>query len=148
MDHGRVLRVVLGVTAGYLILLGLWLGWLIHRAPPGTVPYQIVAMVGLFGSCLGLGMLLATRPSRADRELWRHGLEGWATVKSRRTLERTDHHSELTRLELELTVPGTETYTGSITFDLMPADSPKLAVGETVSIRVDPANRDRIILVL
>ncbi|MEU8901569.1 hypothetical protein [Nocardia sp. NPDC048505] len=148
MDHARVLRTVLGVTAGYLILLGLWLGWLIHHMPAGTVPYQIVAMVGLFGSAVGLGMLLSTRPSRADRRLWRHGLEGWATVKGRRPLGRTDHHSELTQLDLELTIPGAETYSGSITFDLTPGDSPKLAVGETVSIRVDPGNRDRIILVL
>ncbi|MET8654821.1 DUF3592 domain-containing protein [Nocardia aurea] len=148
MDHARVLRTVLGVTAGYLILLGLWLGWLVQRTPPGTVPYQIVALVGLFGSCVGLGMLLAARPSKADRRLLHHGLEGWATIERVHPLRRTDHHSELTELDLELVVPGSETYRGSVVFDVMPGDRAKLAVGETISIRVDPSNRDRIILVL
>ncbi|MBF6364811.1 hypothetical protein IU469_03605 [Nocardia puris] len=148
MDHARILRTVLGVTAGYLILLGLWLGWLVHHTPPGTVPYQIVALVGLFGSCVGLGMLLAARPSRADRKLWRHGLEGWATIEGVHPLARTDHYTELTELDLELTVPGSETYRGTIVFDVTPADKPKLSPGETISIRVDSENRDRIILVL
>ncbi|QIS06678.1 hypothetical protein F5X71_34140 [Nocardia brasiliensis] len=148
MDHGRILRTVLGVTAGYLLLLGLWLGWLVQHTPPGTLPYQIVALVGLFGTCLGIGMMLAARPSKADRRLWRHGLEGWATVHGVHPLRLTDHHSELTELDLELTVPGSQTYRGTIVFDVTPADKPKLAVGETISIRVDPANRDRIIVVL
>ncbi|MFC9896963.1 hypothetical protein ACFVMC_25030 [Nocardia sp. NPDC127579] len=148
MDHARILRTVLGVVAGYLILLGLWLGWLIHHTPPGTLPFQVVAMVGLFGSAVGLGMLLTTRPSRADRWLWRHGLEGWALVIDRHPLEPDGRRGELTRLELELTVPGAETYAGSITLTITPADSPKLTVGSTISIRVDPADRDRIILVL
>ncbi|TQM29956.1 DUF4175 domain-containing protein [Nocardia bhagyanarayanae] len=148
MDHARILRTVLGVTAVYLVVLCFWLGWLVHRTPPGTVPFQVVALVGLFGSCVGIGMLLAARPSRADRRLWRHGLEGWATIEGVHPLERTDHYSELTELDLELTVPGSETYHGSVVFDVMPADKPKLALGETISIRVDPTNRDRIILVL
>ncbi|MCP2276346.1 hypothetical protein [Nocardia amikacinitolerans] len=148
MDHARILRAILGVTAVYLVVLCFWLGWLVDRTPPGTVPFQVVALVGLFGSCVGIGMLLAARPSRADRKLWRHGLEGWATIEGVHPLERTDHYSELTELDLELTVPGSETYHGSVVFDVMPADKPKLALGETISIRVDPANRDRIILVL
>ncbi|MGK8521020.1 hypothetical protein ACRS6B_05405 [Nocardia asteroides] len=148
MDHERILRTVLGVTAGYLVLLALWLGWVVQRTPPGTVPYQIVALVGLFGSCLGIGMMLAARPSKADRQLWRHGLEGWATVEGVHPLQRTDHHTELTELDLELTVPGSESYRGTVVFDVTPADRTRLAVGEILSIRVDPANRDRIILVL
>lgn len=148
MDHARILRTVLGVTAGYLVLLGLWLGWVLPHTPPGTAPYQIIALVGLFGSCCGIGMLLAARPSRADRQLWRHGLEGWATIEGAHTLQRTDHHTELTEFDLELVVPGSESYRGTIVFDVTPADKPRLAVGETISIRVDPANRDRIILVL
>ncbi|MFG1790317.1 hypothetical protein [Nocardia sp. NPDC049149] len=148
MDHGRILRTVLGVTAGYLVVLGLWLGWLLPHTPPGTVPYQIAALVGLFGSCVGIGMMLAARPAKADRRLWREGLEGWATVQGVHPLERTDHHTELTELDLELTVPGSESYRGTIVFDVTPADKPRLAVGETISIRVDPTNRDRIIVVL
>lgn len=148
MDHSRILRTVLGVTAGYLLLLGLWLGWLTPHAPPGTLPFQIIALVGLFGGCLGFGMLLASRPSKADRRLWRHGLEGWATIEAAHPLQRTDHHSTLTEFDLSLTVPGSESYHGTIVFDVMPGDKSKLAVGETISIRVDPNNRDRIILVL
>ncbi|WP_040784510.1 hypothetical protein [Nocardia pneumoniae] len=148
MDHERILRTVLGVTAGYLVLLALWLGWVVHRTPPGTVPFQIVALVGLFGSCAGIGMILAARPSKADRKLWRHGVEGWATVEGVHPLERTDHSTELTELDLELTVPGSESYRGTIVFDVTPADKSRFAVGEVLSIRVDPANRDRIILVL
>ncbi|WP_406267598.1 DUF3592 domain-containing protein [Nocardia sp. NBC_00881] len=148
MDHGRILRTVLGITAAYLVLLAFWLGWVVHRTPPGTVPYQIVALVGLFGSCVGIGMMLAVRPSKEDRQLWRHGLEGWATVERVHRLELTDHHTEITELDLELTVPGSESYRGTVVFDAAPADKPRLVVGETISIRVDPANRDRIILVL
>ncbi|MFI9506824.1 hypothetical protein [Nocardia sp. NPDC052566] len=148
MDHARILRTVLGVTAGYLVILGLWLGWLVQHTPPGTLPYQIVALVGLFGSGVGIGMLLAVRPSRADRRLWRRGIEGWATIEAAHPIERTDHHSTLTEFDLELTIPGSATYHGSIVFDVMPVDESRLAVGETVSIRVDPQNRDRIILVL
>lgn len=148
MDHTRILRTVLGVTAVYLVILALWLGWLVHHTPPGTIPYQIVALVGLFGSGVGVGMLLASRPSRADRWLQRHGLEGWATIEGVHSLGRTDHYSELTELDLELTVPGSETYRGSIVFDVMPVDREVFTVGGVVPIRVDPENRDRIIVCL
>lgn len=148
MDHARVLRTVLGVTAAYSIVLVVWLGWLIHLTPPGTAPMQICMLVGLFGSFLGIGMLLAQRPPRADRRLLRHGLEGWATIEGVHPLLPTDHHTELTELDLELVVPGSETYHGSIVYDVQPVDRPKIGVGETISIRVDPRNRDRIILCL
>ncbi|MCM6777313.1 hypothetical protein NDR87_27885 [Nocardia sp. CDC159] len=148
MDHARILRTVLGVTVGYLMILGLWLGWVVHRTPPGTLPYQLVALVGLFGSCVGLGMLLAQRPSRADRRLLRHGLEGWATIEAVHPLAPTDHHTELAQLDLRLTVPGAEPYRGTIVYDVAPIDKPRITVGETISIRVDPADRDRIILCL
>ncbi|MBB5914132.1 hypothetical protein BJY24_002999 [Nocardia transvalensis] len=148
MDRTRVLRTVLGVTAGYLIVLGFWLGWLVHRTPPGTIPYQIVALVGMFGSAVGLGLVFAQRPARSDRRLLRHGLEGWATIEGVHPLQRTDHYTELTELDLELTVPGSETYRGTVVFDVTPRDEPKIHVGETISIRVDPTDRDRIILCL
>ncbi|MFI5781062.1 hypothetical protein [Nocardia sp. NPDC051570] len=148
MDHTRILRTVLGVTAGYLILLGLWLGWIVRHTPPGSLPYQLVALVGMFGSCVGFGMVLAQRPSRADRRLLRHGLEGWARIEAVHPLEPTDHHTELTELDLQLTVPGSEPYRGTIVFDVAPIDQPRMVVGETISIRVDPADRDRIMLCL
>lgn len=76
MDHVRVLRVVLGVTAGYLILLAVWLGWVVQHTPDGTVPFQIMALVGIFGSGIGIGLMWVERPSKADRRLARHGIEG------------------------------------------------------------------------
>lgn len=45
-------------------------------------------------------------------------------------------------------VPGSETYYGSIVFDVEPVVKPRITVGGTISIRVDPANRDRIMLCL
>ncbi|NEW39720.1 hypothetical protein GV794_23305 [Nocardia cyriacigeorgica] len=148
MDHVRVLRVVLGVTAGYLILLALWLGWVVNHTPDGTVPFQIMALVGMFGSCIGIGLMWTGRPSKADRQLARHGIEGWARVEHVRPLARTDHHSEMTELDLEFTVPGSESYRGTVVYDVTPADKERLAIGETISIRVDPANRDRVMFCL
>jgi hypothetical protein len=139
---------VLGVAVGYLILLGFWLGWVARHTPSETLPYQVLALVGMFGSCVGLGMILTQRPSRADRRLLRHGLEGWATIEGVHPLARTDHYTELTELDLEFNVPGSETYRGTIVFDVAPIDRPRISVGETISIRVDPADRDRIILCL
>ncbi len=146
--HSRIFRTVLGVTVGYMIVLGFWLGWVVRHTPSGTLPYQMVALVGMFGSCVGLGMVLAQRPSRADRRLLRHGLEGWAVIEGVHPLERTDHFTELTELDLELNIPGSETYRGTIVFDVAPIDRPRITVGETISIRVDPADRDRIMLCL
>ncbi len=148
MDHTRILRTVLGVTVGYLVLLAFWLGWIVHRTPPGTWPFQLIALVGAFGSCVGLGLLLTQRPTRADRRLLRHGLEGWAIIEAIHPLEPTDHHTELAELDLRLTVPGSESYRGTIVFDVAPIDRPRIIVGETISIRVDPADRDRIMLCL
>ncbi|GAB0102509.1 hypothetical protein JMUB6875_14770 [Nocardia sp. JMUB6875] len=148
MDHARIIRTVLGVTAAYLIALGAWLGWIVPLTPPGTVPLQVITLVGLFGTFLGLGMLLAQRPTRADRKLRRHGLEGWANIEAVHPLQRTDHCTEITELDLELVVPGSETYYGSIVFDVEPVVKPRITVGGTLSIRVDPTNRDRIMLCL
>ncbi|MEV6770567.1 hypothetical protein AB0N05_18285 [Nocardia sp. NPDC051030] len=148
MNHARILHTVLGVTAAYLIALGVWLGWLMPLTPPGTVPIQVLTLVGLFGSFLGIGMLLAQRPTRSDRRLLRHGLEGWANIEAVHPLRPTDHYTELTELDLELVVPGSETYYGSVVFDVEPVVKPRIAVGGCLSIRVDPRNRDRIMLCL
>ncbi|MBO0852899.1 MAG: hypothetical protein J2P18_03945 [Nocardia sp.] len=144
MDHTRILRLVLGVTAGYLVVLAIWAGWVHGRMPPGTGPYQIVALVGAFGSSVGIAMMIAQRPTRSDRRLLRHGLEGWARIEAIHPLRHTDHHTELTELDLEFTVPGSETYRGTVVVDVAPVDQPRMHVGETISIRVDPADRDRV----
>ncbi|MEV6067967.1 hypothetical protein AB0L82_15550 [Nocardia sp. NPDC052001] len=148
MDHARISRTVLGVTVAYLVTLCVWLAWLVPLTPPGTLPLQIVVLVGMFGTFLGIGMLLAQRPSHSDRQLRRHGLEGWATIEGVHRLMRTDHCTEITELDLELVVPGSETYRGSIVFDVEPVIRPRITVGGILSIRVDPHNRDRIVVCL
>ncbi len=146
MDHERVLRALVGVVAGYLIALAVWLAWLAPHAEPGTQPFQVMIMVGLFGSACGIAMTWASMPTRADRRLRKHGLEGWARIDGVHPLRRTDHSSELTEFDVELTVPGAESYHGTIVVDVMPVHKPKMVVGGTVPIRVDPQDRDRIIL--
>ncbi|WP_410871227.1 hypothetical protein [Nocardia sp. A7] len=146
MDHGRVLQALVGVVAGYLIALAVWLAWLAPHAEPGTKPYQVMIMVGLFGASCGIAMAWASMPTRADRRLRKHGLEGWARIDGVHQLSRTDHSSELIEFDVELTVPGAESYHGTIVVDVMPVHKPKMVVGETVPIRVDPQDRDRIIL--
>lgn len=148
MDHERVFGALIGVVAGYLVALALWLGWLAPKAPPGTMPYQVLIVVGLFGSAAGIAMMIASMPTRADRRLRKHGLEGWARIDGVHPLARTDHASLLTELDVELTVPGSASYHGRIVVDVMPVDEPLMTVGQTLSIRVDPEDRDRIILVL
>ncbi|MFI1915496.1 hypothetical protein [Nocardia sp. NPDC020380] len=148
MDHARIFRTVLGVTVVYVIALGVWLGWIMPLTPPGTLPIQVITLVGLFGTFLGIGMLFAQRPTRSDRRLLRHGLEGWANIEAVHPLTHTDHCTEITELDLELVVPGSESYRGSIVFDMEPVVRPRIIVGETISIRVDPRNRDRIMLCL
>ncbi|MFE3291883.1 hypothetical protein [Rhodococcus sp. NPDC059234] len=146
MFHERIVRTVLAVTAGYVVVLALWLGWLVQHTPPETVPYQIVGLLAAFGSALGLGMIWADRPTHADRKLGRHGLEGWATIESARRLAETVDHGQITALRLRLTVPGSATYTGQVLYEIPEGQGDRFAPGSTVSIRVDPKDRDRIIL--
>ncbi|MFE3545189.1 hypothetical protein ACFXK0_19695 [Nocardia sp. NPDC059177] len=146
MEHARIFRALIWVVAGYLIALAVWLGWLVPHTPPGTTPYQVLIMVGLFGSAAGIAMTLASMPTRADRRLRRHGLEGWARIDGVHPLTRTDHASELTELDVELTVPGAASYHGRIVVDVMPVDKPRMIIGQTLPIRVDPHDRDHIML--
>ncbi|MEV6215121.1 hypothetical protein [Nocardia sp. NPDC051833] len=148
MEHTRIVQALTCVVAMYLVALAVWLGWLAPRTPPGTMPYQVLIMVGLFGSCAGIAMAIASMPTRADRKLRRHGLEGWARIDGMRPLARTDHSSELTEFDVELTVPGSATYHGKIVVDVMPVDKSRMTIGQTIPIRVDPLNRNRIMLVL
>lgn len=146
MNHQRIFRTVVGVVAGYAVIVALWVAWIEPHTPPGTLQYQFLALLGLLGTGLGLGMMWASRPTKADRKLLRNGLEGWARIADAHPLGHTDHNSELTELDLQLTVPGSESYSGRIVFDVTPIDRKKLAVGETVAVRVDPRDRDRIML--
>lgn len=146
MFHARIVRTVLAITAGYLLALGLWLGWLVPHTPPATVPFQICGLLAAFGMALGLGMIWADRPTRADRKIERDGLEGWATIDSARRLAVTPDHGHLTSLHLQLTVPGEESYAGSVVYEIPEGMDERFTPGEVVSIRVDPHNRDRIVL--
>ncbi|KAA0018972.1 hypothetical protein [Antrihabitans cavernicola] len=146
MNHPRIFRAVLGVCAGYAIIFAIWAGWLVQHTPPGTLQYQIAGLLGLLGFGLGVAMMLANRPTKADRRLLTHGLEGWARIEDAHPVQQTDHHSELTELQLQLTVPGSESYSGRIVFDVTPIDRDRLAVGAVVPVRVDPHDRGRIML--
>ncbi|MGW5435484.1 hypothetical protein [Nocardia asteroides] len=146
MEHTRILQALACVVAMYLVALAVWLGWLAPHTPPGTMPYQVLIMVGLFGSAAGIAMAVASMPTRAERRLRRHGLEGWARIDGVRPLSRTDHSSELTEFDVELTVPGADTYHGKIVVDVMPVDKPRMIIGQVIPIRVDPTNRDRIMI--
>ncbi|MGW6377537.1 hypothetical protein ACWFRB_15885 [Rhodococcus sp. NPDC055112] len=146
MFHERIVRTVLTITVGYLIILAIWLGWLVQHTPPGTVPYQIGGLLAAYGSALGLGMMWADRPTRADRKLERRGLEGWAKIESTQRLAETADHGQLTELRLALTVPGEESYSGRVVYEVPASMRERFVPGRTVPIRVDPHNRDRIVL--
>ena len=146
MNHQRIVRTVCFITACYVIVLAVWLGWLIEHTPEATVPYQIMGLVAAFGSALGFGMMAAGRPSRADRRLARRGLEGWASIERVTPLRRTPDNGELTELDLRLTVPGSESYSGRVVYEVRREEATRFVPGETITILVDPNNRDRIML--
>lgn len=146
MNHPRIVRTVCFVTVGYVMVLAIWLGWLVEYTPEATIPYQIGGLLAAYGSVLGLGMMWAGRPDRTERRLARHGIEGWATIRRAQQIRRTDGNGELTELDLTLTVPGSASYTGRVRYDVRPEHRDRFVTGGTVSIRVDPHNRDRILI--
>lgn len=146
MNHPRIVRTVCFVTVSYLIVLAIWQGWLIEHTPVGTIPYQIGGLLAAYGSALGLGMMWADRPTRSARKLAKHGIEGWAKIRRTQRVRRTVDNGELTELDLDLTVPGSESYKGRVLYEVLPENRSRFVVGETISIRVDPRNRDRILI--
>ncbi len=146
MNHPRIVRTVCFISVGYVIVLSIWLGWLIEHTPEATIPYQIGGLLAAYGSVLGLGMMWADRPTRAERKLAKHGIEGWATIRDAQPIRRTVDNGELTELDLALTVPGSESYSGRVLYEVLPENRSRFIVGETISIRVDPRNRDRILI--
>lgn len=142
MNHRRIVRVVVAITALYLGSLIAWT-WLIRdTTPPETVSWQIIGFVAGYGTVLGLGMLWAQRPSRADRRILREGLEGWATIAGIQQSDTTG----FVILSLEVTVPGWEPYSGTMKFALPTGEEALYAPGETIPVIADPRNRDRLIL--
>lgn len=146
MNHQRIVRTVCFITAGYVIVLAIWLGWLVEHTPAATIPYQIIGLLAAYGSTLGFGMMLSERPTRADRKLEKHGLEGWARIERVTPLRHTIDDGELSALDLRLTVPGSESYAGRVVYEIRRENAARFIAGETVTVLVDPKDRDHIML--
>ncbi|MGV8873883.1 MAG: hypothetical protein ACOH2Q_15230 [Rhodococcus sp. (in: high G+C Gram-positive bacteria)] len=141
MNNTRIVRAVFIVTVVYAIILAVWIGWLNPRTPPGTLPYQLAALVAGFGAALGLAMMIAGRPTREQKELIEHGVEGWATVDAIRRID-----DDTAELDLEFTVPGSGSYFGKIVYDIPNSDTSRFEPGTVIAVRVDPAHRERVLL--
>lgn len=124
MDHRRVGKAVIAVTALYLVLLVLWVLFIVGRTPSGTLPYQLAGLVALYGAALGLAMMFSARG--AD-------IEGWATVTGVRTLGSGE-----SELELEVVIPGSPPYTGLV------RARGDWEVGRTITVHADPNHQDRL----
>ncbi len=145
MHHRRTVYAVAFVTTAYLIVFSLWLNLFYPRSEPGTVGFQIVFLVCLYGTVLGLAMIFSDRASKAQRKIEREGFEGWATVRSARPVRAT-RSGQLTELDLDLMVPGSEPYHGKVFYEVSRKHLPRYTPGQVVTIFVDPDDRDRILL--
>ncbi|WP_206488842.1 hypothetical protein [Rhodococcus sp. KRD162] len=141
MNDARSVRAVVSVTIAYAIALAVWIGWLRDRTPPETLPYQLAALVAGFGAALGLAMMIAGRPTREQKALIEHGVEGWATVDALRRID-----DETAELDLEFTVPGSGSYFGTIVHAVPKSDTTRFEPGTVIAVRVDPAHRERVLL--
>jgi hypothetical protein len=146
MKHKRILRTVAFITTGYLILLSLWLNLFYPNSAEGTEGFQVMFLVCLYGAVLGLGMLIADRATREDRKIERDGLEGWATIRAATPLGSVIGDVQRTELDLDLTVPGSEPYSGKVVFEAERSDVSRLVAGQVVSVLVDPDDRTRILI--
>jgi hypothetical protein len=146
INHLRIQHLVLGITAVYVLVLALWVGWVAPRTPPGTIPYQATFLFGMFGSSLGIAFMLLNREPKAERQLRRKGLEGWAHIDAMRMLGPTGRFTDLVELDVTLTVPGLQTRSGRLTYEVSPVDRDQVVVGRTVSVRVDPRNPRQVLL--
>ena len=141
MNHNRTVRAVAVVTVGYIVVLAIWIGWLRDRTPPGTLPYQLAALVAGFGCALGLAMMFAGRGSAEQRRLEAHGVEGWATIEDARRIDASS-----TELHLQFTIPGAESFAGRIVYTIPPSETARFATGSIVPVLVDPADHHRVLL--
>ncbi|MBB3039625.1 hypothetical protein [Hoyosella altamirensis] len=147
MNHTRITHTVLSITAVYVVILVVWITHIAPRSPEETVGWQMGGLIAAYAVALGAGMAWAQRPTRRDRRIMHEGLEGWATVAGVRAVE-TKHHfgTSPTALTLDITIPGMEPYSGTLVTDIAEGEEKLYAPGETIPVRVDPSNRDRIIL--
>lgn len=146
MRHRRIMGAVAFTTVGYVILLAVWLNLFLPVSAEGTEGFQVVFLVCLYGCALGLSMMLAGRRSSVDRRIERDGLEGWATIRAATPLGTTVGHAQVTELDLELTVPGSGSYSGRVVYEVERRDLPRFAPGEVVTVFVDPDDRHRIMI--
>ncbi|NME77863.1 hypothetical protein [Rhodococcus sp. 105337] len=143
--HRRIVCTVAFVTTAYLIVFSLWLNLFLPKSEPGTVGFQIMFLVCLYGTVLGLAMVFSGRSSKVQRRIEREGFEGWATVRSAKPV-RVTRGGQLTELDLDLTVPGSEPYHGKVFYEVSHKHLPRYTPGQIVTIFVDPEDRDRILL--
>ncbi|MFD3811601.1 hypothetical protein [Rhodococcus sp. NPDC058639] len=143
--HRRTVCTVAFVTTAYLIVFSLWLNLFLPKSEPGTVGFQIMFLVCLYGTVLGLAMVFSDRSSKVQRRIEREGFEGWATVRSAKPV-RVTRGGQLTELDLDLTVPGSEPYHGKVFYEVSHKHLPRYTPGQIVTIFVDPEDRDRILL--
>ena len=148
MDHRRAFFGTITVTGFFLFALTIWLVFYAPLAPDGNPQYEVVILVFGYAFVLGLTLLWSQRGTRADSRLYKHGHEGWATITSVRIVEGSAAVGELAEMEMQLTVPGAEPYVGRLVRPLDPYEKIVLVVGATVPVRVDPKDRDRIMLCL
>lgn len=145
MYHRRTVCTVAFVTTTYLVVLTLWLNLFLPASEPGTEGFQVVFLVCLYGTTLGLSLALVDRPSKVQRKIEREGFEGWATIRTA-TPVRTTRTGQLTELDLDLMVPGSEPYRGKVVYEVARKDLSRYSVGRIVTIFVDPDDRDQILL--
>ncbi|MGA9870536.1 MAG: hypothetical protein WBQ44_05250 [Rhodococcus sp. (in: high G+C Gram-positive bacteria)] len=141
MNHERTLRAIAAVTVGYVIVLAVWIGWVRADTPPGTLPYQLAALVAGFGAALGLAMMFANRRTSEQRRLARNGVEGWATI---RAVHRIDDASS--ELDMQFTIPGSNSFAGRIVYTIPPGEAAHFTTGAVVPVMVDPSDHHRVLL--
>jgi len=150
MKYRRIVAAVAFVTVGHLIVLSLWIDLFLPGSPPGTEGFQVMFLVCLYGSVLGIAMIVAGRSPRAERRIERRierdGLEGWATIRAATPLGKPTGDAQITALELDLTVPGSESYSGRVVYEVRRSDLPRFAPGEILTVFVDPEDRSHIML--
>ncbi|WP_072803837.1 hypothetical protein [Rhodococcoides yunnanense] len=141
MNHERILRAVAFVAAGYVLVLVVWATWLRPHTEPGTLPYQLTALVAGFAVALGVAMMVANRRTAEERALAKKGIEGWARVEAARKIDDTS-----TELHLEFTVPGADSFAGRIVYRIPPDEATRFEPGQTLPIMVDPSDHHRVLL--
>ncbi len=142
MSRARSVRAVAIATALFVAAFIAWVTVLHTIAPRGTLAAQIVILLGGYVFLLAIGLMWAHRRPR----LARHGYEGWATILAVHPLQPRELTGELTDIKLRLVVPGAVPYAGHIVRMLAPHERALFLPGETFPIRVDPRDRDHVLL--